>query len=116
MYESPIEMLVGKIQTQMDDDILRAAQSYHINVNRDELVKALRYDRDQYNKGYAEGKRDAERVRGEWIGSYTGHKCSVCGFWIDDEAFDYLTTPIIDDGFNYCPSCGAYMKGENNAE
>lgn len=46
MYESPIEMIIGKIQTQIDDDIVKAVRAYHINVDKDELVKALRYDRD----------------------------------------------------------------------
>lgn len=51
-----------------------------------------------------------ENVRGKWIGSSVGYKCSVCGFWIDDEVFFYLTEPIIDDGFIYCPNCGADMR------
>jgi hypothetical protein len=33
-------------------------------VNREELIRALKYDRGQYDKGYADGVRDAEP---KWI-------------------------------------------------
>ena len=41
--------------------IFKAVQNVGVNVDRDELIKALRYDRDQYKKGYAD--RDEEIVR-----------------------------------------------------
>ena len=52
MYKSPIEIAYGQLQTQIDGDVFRAVQSYNINVDKDELLKALAYDRDQYDKGY----------------------------------------------------------------
>lgn len=62
MYESPItitERLVNKAREQMENDImnnvLTVTTEYGINVNKDELIKALQYDRNQYNKGYADG-------------------------------------------------------------
>jgi hypothetical protein len=57
MYKSPIEIIYQRMQTQVDDDIVRAVQSYNINVDRDELIKALNYDRDQYRKGFEDGKK-----------------------------------------------------------
>ena len=59
MYKSPIDIVYGQMQTQMEGDILRAVQSYGINVDKEELIRAMQYDRDQYDKGYADGKRDA---------------------------------------------------------
>lgn len=59
MYKSPIEVIYGQTMKTMDDDIFRAVCSYDINVDRDELIRALKYDRDQYNRGYEDGKRDA---------------------------------------------------------
>lgn len=59
MYKSPIEIIYGQMQTQMEGDILRAVQSYCPNVDKEELIRALQYDRQQYDIGYADGKRDA---------------------------------------------------------
>ena len=59
MYKSPVEIIYGQMQTQIEGDILKAVQSYGINVDKEELIRAMKYDRDQYNKGYADGKRDA---------------------------------------------------------
>lgn len=37
MYKSPIEIITGNIQTQIDDDIYKAVQNVGINVDREEL-------------------------------------------------------------------------------
>lgn len=56
MYESPIEMIMEDIQTQIvkqqENDIYQAVQRYGIVVDKEELIKALQYDREQYTKGY----------------------------------------------------------------
>lgn len=59
MYKSPIEIAYGQWQTQMEGDVIRAVQSYNINVDNEELIKALAYDRGQYNAGYNDGYMDA---------------------------------------------------------
>ena len=59
MYKSPIEIIYGQMQTQIDGDIYRAVQSYDINVDKDELLRALMYDRNQYEKGFFDGKEEA---------------------------------------------------------
>ena len=56
MYESPIEIIVGEMQTEYENGILKAVQKYDIHCNKEELTKALAYDRDQYRKGYEDGK------------------------------------------------------------
>lgn len=67
MYESPIRLLVQQLETnireQQDKQIFEAIQKFGVDVDRDELIKALAYDRDQYDKGYADGRADAQR----WI-------------------------------------------------
>jgi len=51
----------------------------------------------------------ADRPHGEWIHDYhfglalPEHKCSVCGEW------EYSDTES-----NFCPNCGARMKGVGN--
>lgn len=59
MYESPIEVITNKLQLEYENNIMKVIQGYAINVNKEELIKALKYDRDQYRKGYEDGMRDA---------------------------------------------------------
>jgi len=54
-YKSPIEIIYKDIQLRMDNGILKAVQECNIHVDRDELIRALQYDRGQYEKGYADG-------------------------------------------------------------
>jgi hypothetical protein len=74
MYKSPIETFQTGIEYQFENDIMNMIQKYGITVDKDELLKALRYDRDQYDKGYVDGKRAAndEIVR-----------CKDCKWWYD---------------------------------
>ena len=60
MYESPIQIIYGEVQMQLEDGIMKAVQSYDIQIDKDELIKAILYDRDQYNKGYSDGRRARE--------------------------------------------------------
>ena len=41
------------------NNILTVTAEYGINVNKDELIKALQYDRNQYQRGYMDGRRDS---------------------------------------------------------
>ena len=66
LYQSPIEIIMQEMQTQFDGEVFKATQAYGINVDKDELIKALQYDRDQYNKGFADGSRiDTTAIRAE---------------------------------------------------
>jgi len=58
MYISPIEIIMKDIQQSIDTNVLKILQGYNINIDKDELIKALAYDRDQYNKGYEDAKKD----------------------------------------------------------
>jgi rubrerythrin len=118
MYESPIMLYQRKIadgvQLQLEDNIMKAVLAYDIKVDKDELIRALRYDREQYNKGYADGKSDAVK-HGRWIPlEYDGYadgnpvydlwECSECQ---EEHSGDEDTlTP-------YCPNCGAKMEADN---
>lgn len=68
-YESPITGFVSNIVEQLEkareDEICATIkEQYAIDVNREELIKALNYDRGQYNKGYSDAQRLYER---KWI-------------------------------------------------
>lgn len=60
MYEAPIKLLYsGPVYKEIVDaqerQIFQAVQSVVVDVDKDELIKALAYDRDQYEKGFADG-------------------------------------------------------------
>lgn len=64
MYESPIDKIYKDIQTQMiqqdEKMIMQAVREVGITVDKDELVKALQYDRNQYSKGYIDSKAETQ--------------------------------------------------------
>lgn len=62
MYKSPIDVIQGEMQMQVEGEIFRAVQNVGVYVDKEELLKALAYDRNQYEKGYA----DAEEKH-RWI-------------------------------------------------
>lgn len=60
-YQSPIEVIQTQMRNQIEGEIYKAVMNVGVNVDREELMKALAYDRNQYQKGYAD--RNAEIVR-----------------------------------------------------
>lgn len=42
----------------IENEVFSIIKRYNIDVNKDELIRALAYDREQYDKGYADGVRD----------------------------------------------------------
>ena len=70
LYESPIEKIVGQIQTQMvkndeDNIMVQVQQAVGYKVDKEELLKALQYDRGQYEKGYADALSVIEDIKAE---------------------------------------------------
>ena len=59
MYESPIKVIQGELETQLEGEILKAVHRVGVSVDRDELIRALRYDREQYQKGFDDAREDA---------------------------------------------------------
>lgn len=56
-YQSPVEISTQNIREKFEGDVMRIIHSYGINVDKDELVKALQYDREQYKQGFADGSK-----------------------------------------------------------
>ena len=54
-YESPVKVIMGQMRMEQENNIFKAIQDYGVDVDKDELIKALQYDRDQYEKGYING-------------------------------------------------------------
>ena len=60
-YESPINIIYGEINNKLENEVLTVIHNLGIDVDKEELVRALKYDREQYQKGYED--RDKEIVR-----------------------------------------------------
>lgn len=70
MYKSPIELISGELRTEIKNKISKAIQDVGVFVDKEELIKALEYDRQQYEKGYEDGKSEYNVVH-----------CRNCVFW-----------------------------------
>ena len=80
IYKSPIDIIMSDMRMTMEGDIYKAVQNVGINVDKDELIKALKYDREQYQKGYED--RDAEIVRCKYCVLRFTEECAL-----HDQAF-----------------------------
>lgn len=72
-YESPIKLIQSQMRNQIDEYILKTVMNVGVDVDKEELIKALAYDRGQYQKGYDD--RDAEIIR-----------CKDCIYWDEGHA------------------------------
>lgn len=91
MYESPITLIreqtnrwIKEVYENTDEVIYKAVLAVLPQVDKEELIKALAYDRGQYTKGYED--RDAEIVRCKdcrwWNGNpETMHNNHLCRNW-----------------------------------
>lgn len=70
MYESPItkiyEDIAHQLAKQEDENYMYTInQTVGYSVDKEELIKALRYDRQQYEKGYEDAMSVIEDIRAE---------------------------------------------------
>ena len=61
-YKSPIEIIYGDMTHKLENEVFTVVQNIGINIDKDELIKALQYDRNQYEKGYADAMMNAVPV------------------------------------------------------
>ena len=110
LYDSPIKLIQSGIETQIEDGILKAVQKVGFDVDPKELYKALQYDRNQYDKGYSDAKRQYDRGHAHWE-EFNGKTelCLICSKC----SHNYIEAdPCCTERFNYCPNCGAKMDEE----
>lgn len=113
-YESPITRIQSTLIEEMvkkeeDHLMCEVRQTIGYQIDKAELIKALNYDRDQYERGYQDGRSagyrqaESEKRKGRWLINSDGYYpyCSAC-----------LSEPENRKMTDYCPKCGAYMKAE----
>ncbi len=60
MYEPPITQQIAEHFTkEIDAQVYKAVLNVGIDVDKRELIRALNYDRKQYEKGYRDGYEEA---------------------------------------------------------
>lgn len=67
MYESPIKRIINEAVNQIEkreevELMYSIKQSVGYAVDKQELIKALQYDRDQYQKGYEDGLKQSKWI------------------------------------------------------
>lgn len=64
MYKPTIEIVMEEVFQKMDEDfenaVFKAVRKVGINVDKEELLKALIYDRGQYYKGYEDAMNEVK--------------------------------------------------------
>ena len=58
MYETPIKLMQRQLEIREENGILNAIKEVGVVVDKEELIKALQYDRGQYDKGYSDGIKE----------------------------------------------------------
>lgn len=97
MYDSPIELFTAEIQTKFENGIVDALQRFDIDVNREELLRALKYDRDQYHKGFSDGRMSGRVERDEEI-----IRCADCKHYDPDTEFCDIHSHFITRDGEFC--------------
>ena len=113
-YKSPVDIYYSDVFEPINEaaeNYIMAEIKMYVDVDKDELIKAMNYDRKQYATGYRNGYADAQK-HGKWIYAENengddGYYCTNCHGHIKwnykSEKIDYIQKYI------YCPNCGARM-------
>ena len=101
MYESPIEVIARdiseKLNTEMENKIIyEIERQTEIKVNKEELIKALNYNRNQYDKGYADAEKETDFIL-HWMTDFLDAPCN----------YDYaggfsIANFMLEEGDDWC--------------
>lgn len=123
-YKSPIELIMEQtsnaFKKETERAILEVCADVGVRVDRDELIRALGYDRQQYEIGFRNGLRAVKKF-GHWrrrlVNRYgypeTVIVCSECE---KEFAVVFVRALVDQDEFPSCPKCGAQMLENEEAE
>lgn len=75
-YEPPIKLITNDFSMKLEDEVVKAVQKYFLAVDKEELFKALQYDRGQYEKGFKDGF-DSREITEQDVIDYCDKRCLV---------------------------------------
>lgn len=76
-------------------------------------IEALQVEQEDESEFYDEESQEKwEYCEDENANYVDGYKCSHCGFFVPWD-YEHKSINFIED-YNFCPSCGARMKGADN--
>ena len=112
-YESPIittaiqDMSNAIVEAKDNMIIAKVQETIGIDVDKGELLRALAFDREQYQAGYRDGKAEREA---DWIvnGDEMKITCGNCKETFAFEDVDDLLNFL--EGAKYCITCGSHMN------
>lgn len=55
LFESPVHDVIKQMYEEKENYIYQCVADIGVNVDKEELIRALQYDRGQYDKGYRDG-------------------------------------------------------------
>lgn len=65
-YKSPIQVEIDNAATsvtkEIENYVIKCIHNVCVDVDRDELIKALEYDRKQYQRGFRDGYDEAMHI------------------------------------------------------
>ena len=107
-YQSPISQIYKDVEYKFKEDMenktMEAVHHFGISVDKEELIKALQYDRNQYDKGYSEGRasivEELEKIKADIDNPKT---CMFAGTYEADWIMEHIIDKRIFE-----------LKGENN--
>ena len=62
LLESPIHDVIKQMNEEKENYIYQCVADIGVNIDKSELIKALQYDRDQYEQGYRDGKQISQWI------------------------------------------------------
>lgn len=86
MYKSPVEVwvknysdkIIEEYNKEREEHIYKCIIDTGVTVDKEELIKALQYDRGQYRKGYMDGINDfAEKFRNRIDTGFTEYSVAL---------------------------------------
>lgn len=119
-YESPITGYINQFSHQIIEQrdnaiVARIGEQIEMDVNKNELIRALNYDRNQFNEGYKKGYRDAQKKYEEtdkWNVIHTKEDLPKERDWylglFKEPDTDFIGLPYI------CDYVGEVTKGTTN--
>jgi hypothetical protein len=109
-YISPITQYISDMQMEYENGVLKAVHNVGFHVDKEELAKALAYDRGQYDKGYEDGSADVDLLINEFcVPLEVGNICEELHDFDMDEDYETWCSRncgVINDGT--CPSAECY--------